>query len=185
MNATIAKAEAKQGWTKRVAVLSMVLLMAASAIAQVTPVRRQVVVSIPDRKLALVENGRVVKVYPVAVGAAVSPSPTGQFTIVNRLVKPTYYHTGTVIEPGPKNPLGTRWIGLSQKGYGIHGTNAPRSIGKAASHGCIRMAKADLEELFEQVQVGDEVEIRAAADPQTAAIFAVPVVIAQATVSGQ
>jgi lipoprotein-anchoring transpeptidase ErfK/SrfK len=50
-------------------------------------------------------------------------------------------------------------MGLSAKGYGIHGTNAPKSIGKAASHGCIRMRKADLEELFELVSVGVVVEI--------------------------
>jgi hypothetical protein len=74
-------------------------------------------------------------------------------------------------------------MGLSQKGFGIHGTNAPRSIGKAASHGCIRMAKADLEELFELVKVGDEVEIRGEADEETAAIFSpapVTVAVAQA-----
>jgi lipoprotein-anchoring transpeptidase ErfK/SrfK len=136
-----------------------------------TAPKRRILVSIRDRKLALLEGDRLVKVYPVAVGAKVSPSPTGEFKIVNRVVKPTYYQPGTVIASGPRNPLGSRWIGLNQKSYGIHGTNAPRSIGKAASHGCIRMAKADLEELFEQVRAGDTVEIRGAADAQTAAIF--------------
>jgi hypothetical protein len=73
---------------------------------------------------------------------------------------------------------------LNQKGYGIHGTNEPRSIGKAASHGCIRMAKADLEELFTLVDVGDEVEIRGERDEETAQWFASPaVVMAQANVS--
>lgn len=123
-------------------------------------VSRQIVVSLADRKLALVEDGEVKKVYPVAIGKATTPSPTGSFTIVNRVTNPTYYHPGQVVEPGPQNPLGTRWIGLNQKGYGIHGTNAPKSIGKAASHGCIRMAKKDLEELFEIVRPGDVVEIR-------------------------
>jgi hypothetical protein len=60
--------------------------------------------------------------------------------------------------------VGSRWMGLSLKGYGIHGTNEPSSIGKAASHGCIRMAKADLEELYAQVEVGDAVEIHAEHD---------------------
>ena len=64
-----------------------------------------------------------------------------------------------VIPPGKANPLGTRWIGLSRKGYGIHGTNNPRSIGRRASHGCIRMRNRDVEELFEMVAVGDRVEI--------------------------
>jgi hypothetical protein len=71
-------------------------------------------------------------------------------------------------------------MGLSQKGYGIHGTNAPKSIGKAASHGCIRMAKADLEELFELVRVGDTVEIRGEADTQAAEIFGATTLVAQA-----
>jgi len=66
----------------------------------------------------------------------------------------------TVVAPGKTNPLGSRWMGLSAKGYGIHGTNVPTSIGKAASHGCIRMAKHDLEELFEMVTVGTIVELQ-------------------------
>jgi|SRR5579859_6719793 len=132
---------------------------------------RKLVVSIPHRKLALIEDGKVSKVYSVAVGAQVSPSPTGSFAVKTRLIKPTYYHPGKVIPAGPGNPLGTRWIGLSTKGYGIHGTNVENSIGKAASHGCIRMHRKDLEELFANVQVGDQVEIRADADAELASIF--------------
>lgn len=160
--------------TNRIKWLAIALLMAvADAAAQTQNARpaREVVVSIPDRKLALLEDGRVLKIYPVAVGAEVSPSPDGEFKIVNRLEKPTYYHKGKVIPAGPANPLGTRWIGLDQPHYGIHGTNIPSSIGKAASHGCIRMAKRDLEELFTMVSVGDTFLIRAEADEQTAAIF--------------
>jgi lipoprotein-anchoring transpeptidase ErfK/SrfK len=132
---------------------------------------RKVLVSIPHRQLALIEDGEVAKIFPVAVGAPGSPSPTGTFAIKNRLVKPTYFHPGVVIPAGPDNPLGTRWIGLSTKGYGIHGTNVEGSIGKAASHGCIRMHRADLEELFATLQVGDEVEIRGQADDELAEIF--------------
>jgi hypothetical protein len=76
-----------------------------------------------------------------------------------------------VVPPGPHNPLGTRWMGLSEKGYGIHGTNVSRSIGKAASHGCIRMAQPDLEELFSQTRVGDTVLILGERDELTAQIF--------------
>ena len=157
--------------TKKAMWIAAVVLIATSAMAQSARVQRQVVVSIPDRKLVLVEDGRVLKTYSVAVGAAVSPSPEGEFEIVNRVVKPTYYHSGTVIEAGPQNPLGSRWIGLSQKGYGIHGTNVPSSIGKAASHGCIRMAKSDLEELFEMVRPGDTVEIRSEFNDDMAQMF--------------
>jgi lipoprotein-anchoring transpeptidase ErfK/SrfK len=132
---------------------------------------RVIVVSIPDRKLALIENGEVKKVFSVAVGKPSTPSPTGSFKVVNRVVNPTYYHQGKVIASGAANPLGARWMGLSEHGYGIHGTNVPNSIGKAASHGCIRMAKADLEQLFNLVQVGDAVEIRAERDELTARLF--------------
>ena len=139
-----------------------------------TPVverHRKVVVSIPHRKLALIEDGQVKKVCLVAIGAQHSPTPAGKFEVKTRLVEPTYYHPGKVIPAGPDNPLGTRWIGLSTKGYGIHGTNVEDSIGKAASHGCIRMHRTDLEELFAQVEVGDEVEIRAEPDAEVAGIF--------------
>jgi lipoprotein-anchoring transpeptidase ErfK/SrfK len=153
------------------AVLTAIFFLTSLAVAAQEP-QRQIIVSIPDRKLALLEDGDVVKVYDVAVGATKSPSPTGDFTIVNRLENPTYYRPGVVIEPGASNPLGTRWMGLSQKGFGIHGTNQPQSIGKAASHGCIRMAQSDLEELFTLVQVGDAVSIRAERDDEVAAVFA-------------
>ena len=134
-------------------------------------ITRFILISIPDRQLALIDNGEVVKVYPVAVGKISTPSPEGDFTVTNRTVNPTYYHEGKVIPPGKSNPLGTRWMGLSLKGYGIHGTNAPKSIGKAASHGCIRMTKKDLEELFTLVKVGDAVTIRSERDELVAQVF--------------
>ena len=132
---------------------------------------RELVISIPDRKLALLEDGKVVKVYSVAVGAPGTPTPEGHFKIINRLVKPTYYHKGHVIRPGRANPLGNRWMGLDLKGYGIHGTNEPRSIGHAASHGCIRMGKKDVEDLFRYVHVGDAVMIYSDVPTQLASVF--------------
>jgi lipoprotein-anchoring transpeptidase ErfK/SrfK len=134
-------------------------------------VKRQVVVSVPDRKLVVMENGAVLRVFPVAVGADVSPSPTGAFEIVSRLTDPTYYHSGVVIPAGADNPLGPRWVGFNKKGYGIHGTNAPGSIGKAASHGCIRMRNRDIVQFFALVSVGDTVEIHGQRDEQIAQIF--------------
>ena len=159
---------------KAMARLALACLLALSfpAYAQI-PDKRLLLVSVPDRQLALIENGQVNKVYPVAVGKDSTPSPTGSFRIVVRVTAPTYYHEGKVVVPGPKNRLGTRWMGLGYKGYGIHGTNAPNSIGKAASHGCIRMAKKDLEELFGMVKVGDEIEIRGDRDEQMTSIFGV------------
>jgi L,D-transpeptidase ErfK/SrfK len=121
--------------------------------------RRRIVVNLTDRKLVLLEGERVLRIYDVAVGKRSTPSPQGKFAIINRVPNPTWYGPSTVVAPGKSNPLGSRWMGLSAKGYGIHGTNVPTSIGKAASHGCIRMRKQDLEELFEMVTVGTIVEL--------------------------
>jgi hypothetical protein len=155
-------------------VATVVLILAAQAAAQTltqTTLKRTIVVSLEDHKLALVEDGQVKKVYPVAVGKSSTPSPAGTFTIARRVMNPTYSHNGKVVPPGPGNPVGTRWMGLSIRGYGIHGTNEPRSIGKAASHGCIRMAKADLEELYPLVEVGDTVELVGQRNEETARMF--------------
>lgn len=133
--------------------------------------RRRIVVSVPDKRLILVENDRVVKVYRVATGAAATPSPSGSYRVAQRVSDPAYYHPGKVIAAGPENPLGPRWIGLDTQGYGIHGTNEPDSIGRAASHGCIRMRNADVTDLFERVQTGDAVEIAAERTPEIAALL--------------
>lgn len=137
---------------------------------------RRILISIPDRKLALIEDGKVVKVYPIAVGKRSTPTPAGEFQIINRITDPTWYghESGQPVPPGPENPLGSRWMGLSKKGYGIHGTNAPTSIGKRASHGCIRMAQSDLEELFELMRVGDVVVLEAQRTAEVAAVFTAP-----------
>jgi lipoprotein-anchoring transpeptidase ErfK/SrfK len=142
-----------------------------TASVQSTPAKRVIVVSLEDKKLALVEDGQVKRVYNVAVGKPSTPSPTGTFTIARRIKNPTYSHNGKTVLPGPGNPVGSRWMGLSVKGYGIHGTNEPKSIGKAASHGCIRMAKKDLEEMYEMVSVGDTVELVGQPNEETAQLF--------------
>jgi len=151
----------------------LVILAAASteAFAEDATASRRLVISIPDRKVALIENGRVVKVFPVAVGKNSTPSPHGSFHIASRVQHPTWYQPGKVVGPGPANPLGTRWMGLGYRGYGIHGTNMPLSIGKAASHGCIRMRNRDVEELFNLVQVGDQVDLEAVPEPELARAF--------------
>ena len=154
---------------------TQVLAQNTPAPQQVTPapsaVKRIIVVSLEDRKLALIEDGQVKKVYTVAVGKPSTPSPTGTFTIERRVANPTYHHSGRTVLPGPGNPVGTRWMGLSRHGYGIHGTNEPNSIGKAASHGCIRMAKADLEQFYELVAVGDTVALIGERNEETAQLF--------------
>jgi len=147
------------------------VVAAESARSPEIPATRRVVVSIPDRKLALLENDQVVGIYPVAVGSPVSPSPIGTFSIVNRVSNPTYYKPGKIVGPGRANPVGTRWIGLSAKGYGIHGTDAPASIGFARSHGCIRLRNQDVEQLFARVRTGDVVELHGERTPELAQLF--------------
>jgi lipoprotein-anchoring transpeptidase ErfK/SrfK len=154
------------------AVRLVAILAFASADGFAQEATRRLIVSIPDRRMALLEDGRVVKVYPIAVGKQTTPSPTGSFHIASRVQSPTYYHAGKSVGPGPRNPVGTRWMGLGYEGYGIHGTNVPGSIGKAASHGCIRMRNRDVEELFELVRVGDPVELMTHVDPELAKVFA-------------
>lgn len=184
------KANGRSGWAV-VAGAAMVLAMTAngqsvpvvqtsSALVQDVPVqaapvvKRVIVVSLEDHKLALVEDGQVKKVYTVAVGKPSTPSPVGTYTIARRVKNPTYSHNGSVVPAGAGNPVGTRWMGLSLKGYGIHGTNEPKSIGKAASHGCIRMAQKDLEEMYELVGVGDTVKLIGQRNDETAQLFAEP-----------
>jgi lipoprotein-anchoring transpeptidase ErfK/SrfK len=120
---------------------------------------RRIVVSLTDHKLVLLDGQRVVKVYETASGKSNTPTPAGQFEVISKVANPVYKAHGQNVAPGPRNPVGTRWIGLSLKGYGIHGTNEPKSIGKNSSHGCIRMRNKDVEELFELVSVGVPVEL--------------------------
>lgn len=161
---------------KMAALTSVMLLAAAEAMAQENSQRpaRRIVVSIPDRKLAVLEGDRIVRIFETAVGGPKSPSPTGVFQIVNSIADPTWYTKGKIVPPGKCNPLGTRWLGLSRKGYGIHGTNRPGSIGKNASHGCVRMRNREVEELFKIVAVGDQVELYGDRTSEIERLFATP-----------
>ncbi|MBV8905523.1 MAG: L,D-transpeptidase [Acidobacteriia bacterium] len=169
------------------ALIGIVLLSTAEAFAQDSQTRpaRRIVVSIPDRKLALIEDGHLVKVFPAAVGAPRTPSPSGSFRIVQRLANPTWYTKGKIVPPGNANPLGTRWLGLSAKGYGIHGTNSPSSIGNNVSHGCVRMRNHDVEQLFAMVTVGDAVELYNQRTPELDGIFGSPEMAHDPAVSAQ
>jgi len=128
----------------------------------------RIVVNLGQRKLRLIRDGRVFKTYSIAVGQPAYPTPTGEYEVNDKQKDPAWYPPNSpwaaelsTIPPGPGNPLGTRWIGTSAPGIGIHGTYADSSIGYAASHGCMRMHIPDVEELFGQVQLGMKVSIRA------------------------
>jgi lipoprotein-anchoring transpeptidase ErfK/SrfK len=112
-------------------------------------------------------NNQVWREFAVATGQAIYPTPAGRFDIVVKQVDPWWYPPTqdawaaglSPVPPGPSNPLGTRWMGLSASGIGIHGTDEPGSIGWNASHGCIRMQVPDAEWLFGHVKIGTTVFI--------------------------
>jgi lipoprotein-anchoring transpeptidase ErfK/SrfK len=129
----------------------------------------RIVVDRASHTLTLYQRGKIAKTYGIAVGSPTYPTPAGSFEIVSMQMHPTWTPPDSdwakdaeVIPPGPDNPLGTRWMGLSAPGgtVGIHGTNSPASIGYSVSHGCIRMAIPDVEDLYDRVATGTPVEIR-------------------------
>lgn len=117
-------------------------------------------------ELRYYQGTRLVRSFGVATGQSIYPTPTGQFSIVDMQRNPWWRPPDSPwaqglkpIPPGPGNPLGTRWMGLSAPGVGIHGTPDDASIGYSASHGCIRMHISDAEWLFQHVHVGTQVVI--------------------------
>jgi len=130
-------------------------------IIRLPKIHYSLVVEKEKKTLTWKRGTEVIKIYPIAIGAQGMETPTGDLVVTNKVEKPVWYTMGQEYpNDSPKNLLGTRWLGLSQKGYGIHGTRNPNSIGKAASHGCIRMYNHDVEELFRWVPVGTKVIIR-------------------------
>jgi lipoprotein-anchoring transpeptidase ErfK/SrfK len=106
------------------------------------------------------------RTFGVATGQSRYPTPLGAFQIVVKWRNPWWYppqsdwaKDAQPIPPGPGNPLGTRWMGISSPAVGIHGTPDPASIGYSVSHGCIRMLIPEVEWLFNQVDVGTPVYI--------------------------
>ena len=106
----------------------------------------EIIVNVGAKRLTVYRNGIFFREYIVATGKPETPTPIGVFEVINK-----------EIDPG--GPYGTRWLGLSARGYGIHGTNDPSSIGTAASNGCIRMYNEDIEALFDITVVGTPVRI--------------------------
>jgi lipoprotein-anchoring transpeptidase ErfK/SrfK len=120
-----------------------------------------------SNRLYLYNGVRLVRTFPVATGQPIYPTPLGHFEIVVKELNPWWYPPTQdawarglkPVPPGPGNPLGTRWMGLSAPGVGIHGTSEPWSIGHSESHGCIRMQIPSAEWLYQRVQVGTPVFI--------------------------
>ena len=108
-----------------------------------------------------------IRTYPIAIGQPAYPTPTGNYSVIQKQVNPTWFPPNSQwaaglgpVPPGPGNPLGTRWIGTSAPAIGMHGTPNPSSIGSMASHGCIRMYISDVENLYPRVEIGTPVFIR-------------------------
>jgi lipoprotein-anchoring transpeptidase ErfK/SrfK len=125
-----------------------------------------IVIERSSNQLVVWDGKRRWGTFGVATGQAIYPTPLGQFTIVNKQENPWWYPPDSPwaqglspVPPGPGNPLGTRWMGLSAPGVGIHGTPDAASIGYSASHGCIRMRIPDAERVFDHVSVGTPVFI--------------------------
>jgi len=116
--------------------------------------------------LRLFDSTRLVRRFRVATGQWRYPTPSGTFHVATKQRDPWWYPPDSAwaqglspIPPGPGNPLGTRWMGLSVSGVGIHGTPSDASIGYSASHGCIRMHIPEAAWLFDHVKVGTPVVI--------------------------
>lgn len=128
-----------------------------------------ILINLPQRMLFRMADGGLQAAYPVALGRPDWPTPTGEVTVTSRVEGKTWFvpqsiqeemlregqEVQTQVPPGPDNPLGKHWLGLSLPGYGIHGTIAPQSIYQFRSHGCIRLHPDDAAELFGAVQEGD------------------------------
>lgn len=106
----------------------------------------QIKIYLGKRRLQHFQGDRLLQEYPIAVGKPSTPTPTGEYRVINKILN-------------PGGPFGTRWMGISAPGVGIHGTNTPRLIGYAVSHGCIRMHNEDVEKLYPQIPVGTKVTI--------------------------
>lgn len=132
----------------------------------VNPSPLRIEIRLSQRRATLYRGQTPLKTYPVAVGKQGWETPQGTFAVKQMLRDPTWIHplTNAVIPAGnPENPLGRYWIGFWTNGknwIGFHGTPNPKSVGRAASHGCLRMLNRDVEELFQQVQVGTPVVVK-------------------------
>ena len=128
--------------------------------------RSVIVIRRGSNQLNLYRYDHLRRSFRVATGQSIYPTPLGRFTILVKWKNPWWYPPNSrwaqgqkPIPPGPNNPLGTRWMGLSAPGVGIHGTPNPASIGYSVSHGCIRMYISDAEWLFNVVDIGTTVFI--------------------------
>ena len=121
--------------------------------------------------LGVFENDKLIAAYPVTIGSAQTASPIGEWKVRGIAKLPRFRYDKAMLQhgkrsgnfymlpPGPRNPVGVMWIALNKKGIGIHGTDDPGSIGRAVSHGCVRLANWDVVRLATKIKAGDNVSI--------------------------
>jgi lipoprotein-anchoring transpeptidase ErfK/SrfK len=121
--------------------------------------------------LGIFQGEKLIAAYPVTIGSSHTASPIGEWKVSRITKMPIFRYDKEMLQhgrrsgnfhllpPGPRNPAGVMWIALNKKGIGIHGTNEPGSIGRAASHGCIRLANWDIVRLATKIKPGDNVSI--------------------------
>jgi L,D-transpeptidase ErfK/SrfK len=141
------------------------LIIPKQRILPAHPPRDGIVLNLPERGLYLFRNGQFDRFVAVSIGDEKGFStPTGQYRIIERIKDPVWYPPAWAkdrrpVGPGPDNPLGKHWIGLSLPRTGIHGTNQPINIGNSVTHGCIRAYPEAVARLFNDVKVGWPVRI--------------------------
>lgn len=121
-----------------------------------------------DNILYAYNGDRLIATYPTTVGSSDTPSPTGTFSIVNRVKNPWYRASSGegkdkkvfMLPPGPNGPVGVVWMGLSKPSYGIHGSPVPEGISRQASHGCVRLTNWDVLEVYANVDTGTKVDLQ-------------------------
>jgi len=112
-----------------------------------------------ENKLYLIKDKETIKTYTVSTGAN-NCTPVGKFKVEEKMISPVWFKVGAVVSPDSSEyELGKYWMGLSVKGYGIHGTKDENTIGKQITKGCVRMMNNDVEELYSIIPSGTEVEI--------------------------
>lgn len=136
-----------------------------------TPLKAKINRVVADKasKTLYAYNGdKLVATYPTTVGSTATPSPTGTFKIVNKVKMPWYKSTVKsgdkkevfMLPPGPNNPVGVVWMGLSKPSYGIHGSPVPEGISRQASAGCVRLTNWDVLEVYANIENGASVELK-------------------------
>jgi len=171
-------------WRRRLASLALLAILLAVQPAHAAPARAtsdddlapvDIVLRLGERRLYVVpaehdgDTRRAIASFRVAIGRDGYETPTGRFKVKEKIVDPPFQvfdwsDPSTVVKtvaPGPTNPLGERWIGFATSEYGwqigFHGTPNPELLGRAVSHGCVRMRNRDVVDLYRRIEVGTPV----------------------------